>query len=664
MKSKKFLAAYTAFAVAAGVSGSCVCENSGYVYANQQTPAAYEEAAQPDSGDDFTIMVYMCGTDLESDYGAATADILEMCRADINDKVNVLLYTGGTREWQNDYISSETNQIWQVAHENLICVEEDMGARSMTDPDTLTGFVTYCRENFPAERNALILWDHGGGALYGYGTDQIFEGESMQINEIDSALKKAGMKFDFIGFDACLMATVETACMAGHHADYMIGSEETEPGIGWYYTGWLNKVCKDTSISTKKIGKKIVNDFVKRCAMANPDDQCTLSLIKLNKMNQVYQKLCRFSSDAKKQLDTNNFQTVFRSVGNTKAFGDDSYDMIDLMHFAQNTDVKGARALMKAVDKAVVYSKSSQNVKNANGMTIYLPYNDLSSFDKMLSVYQGIGLRGEYIDFVRSFANIVAGGQSYIGSNTPVDALKGSDGTVSQPDFDDWSKYSWFDEEYVSGYAQSYGQNSYNADELVIENRGDYYALALSDEDWQAVNDVKMQLFYDDGEGYIDMGTDNYFETDSDGAMKVDYDGLWFSLDGHMVSLYVSNTDERVEGYIPCRLNGEYVNLVVYWAEEGRGHIEGAQRYYENGMSMKGLLPVKDGDNIQPLCDYYTYDNQYENRYQLGKAFKYNSSSVVDYASSGDGTYLIYYMITDIYNNTFYTEPVKLTFGK
>lgn len=43
-------------------------------------------------------------------------------------------------------------------------------------------------------------------------------------------------KFAFIGFDACLMATVETANMLVPHADYMFASEETEPGYGWDYT--------------------------------------------------------------------------------------------------------------------------------------------------------------------------------------------------------------------------------------------------------------------------------------------------------------------------------------------------------------------------------------------------------------------------------------------
>ena len=614
------------------------------------------------SGDKFTVMIYLCGTDLESDYGAATADILEMCQADINDNVNILLYTGGTSQWQNDIISSDANQIWQVVHEDIVCVEEDMGVGPMTDPLTLSGFISYCKQNYPANRNVLILWDHGGGALYGYGSDEIAGGDSMQLNEIDYALEKAGVKFDFIGFDACLMATVETACMAEHHGDYMIGSEEAEPGLGWFYTNWINMICEDASVSTEEIGQCIIDDFVQTCWEANSMDECTLSMIDLTEMEGVYHALCAFSVNAKEQLDENNFKAVSRSVSDTKAFGDEIYDTIDLMHFAQNFDIEGSGELIDAVDKAVVYSANTKNISNANGMTIYLPYNDIYSFETMLDVYRDIGLDGEYTEFIKAFANIVAGGQSYIGSNTPVDALNSQYESGDLSDFSDWLYYSWFDEDYVNEYEDSYAENFYSQEKLTVEDRGDYFALMLSDEDWEIIDNIEMQLFYDDGDGYIDLGTDNYFDVDDDGALMVSYDGLWFTIGDYTIPLYVSQEDGYVEGYIPCELNGEYVNLVVQWDEEGTGHLEGAVRFYDNGMSMKGLLPVKDGDIIQLLCDYYTYDGEYDDAYYLEDPFEYDSSMAIEYAFSGDGDYLLYYCITDIYNNTYYIEPVILTF--
>ena len=70
--------------------------------------------------------------------------------------------------------------------------------------------------------------------------DELNENDSLSLEEIDTALTsiydKMTDKFAFIGFDACLMATVETANMLVPHADYMFASEETEPGYGWDYT--------------------------------------------------------------------------------------------------------------------------------------------------------------------------------------------------------------------------------------------------------------------------------------------------------------------------------------------------------------------------------------------------------------------------------------------
>lgn len=615
------------------------------------------------SDDKFTIMVYMCGTDLESDYGAATDDLVEMCAAASNDDVNILVYTGGTSQWMNNYIRTDTNQIWQVEQGDLVCLEEDLGIKSMADPASLSEFVSYCAERYPANRNALIMWDHGGGALGGVCSDEIFGGEAMQINEIDRALTDTGVKFDFIGFDACLMATVETACVLSRHADYMIASEESEPGCGWFYTDWINRVCENPSVPTDELGETIIDDYIYVCSDTAPEAQCTLSMIDLMEMSNVYDKLCEFSENAKGRLDEKQFRAVSYAVSNTKAFNEENNsDIIDLMHFAQNCEIEGSEELIDAVDSAVVYSANSDNVLNANGMTIYLPYKNMQEFEYMLEVYDEIGLEGEYTDFISAFATVVAGGQSYNGSNTPIEAMDGGYEANGSSDYNEWSDYDWFDENYASGYEDVYEGSEYSSTQLQVEERDGYFALPLTNEDWEIITDVKMQLYYDTGEGYIDLGTDNYFEYDVDNALVVDYDGLWFSLSGHTVPILIYGADGYREGYIPCMLNGEIVKLVVWLENAGGGYVIGAQRLYDNGLSMKGLIPVEDGDEIQLLCDYYTYDGELENSYTFYEPFLYDSSDAVMYTSSGEGSYYLYYVITDIYNNTYYTQPIIRTF--
>ncbi|MGN0679423.1 MAG: clostripain-related cysteine peptidase, partial [Oscillospiraceae bacterium] len=186
--------------------------------------------------DTVTIMVYMCGTDLESKHGMASADMEEMRAASsaFGDNFNVIVYTGGCSGWKNG-VSSSVNQIYKVKNGKIQCLSDNAGRGAMTDPNTLSSFIQFCAEHFPANRNELILWDHGGGSVSGYGYDEKNKSSgSMSLAGIDKALKSAKVKFDFIGFDACLMATAENALMLDEHADYLIASEETEPGIGWY----------------------------------------------------------------------------------------------------------------------------------------------------------------------------------------------------------------------------------------------------------------------------------------------------------------------------------------------------------------------------------------------------------------------------------------------
>ena len=111
--------------------------------------------------------------------------------------------------------------LWIRTGDGIVCLEENLGSVSMTDPDTLSSFIRWCANKFPANRNALIFWDHGGGSVSGFGYDEKFQSSgSMSLAEIDEALTDGGVRFDFVGFDACLMATAETN-VAHHSSVYL-----------------------------------------------------------------------------------------------------------------------------------------------------------------------------------------------------------------------------------------------------------------------------------------------------------------------------------------------------------------------------------------------------------------------------------------------------------
>ncbi|MDY4681610.1 MAG: clostripain-related cysteine peptidase, partial [Lachnospiraceae bacterium] len=153
----------------------------------------------------WTIMVYLCGSDLESSSGMASMNLEEMCSAVIPDNVNVLVETGGSSAWYWDGIETDVLGRYQVVDGSLEEAETAELA-SMGDPSTLTDFIQWGMDNYPSEHYGVILWDHGGGNADGVCYDELYDGDNLTLPELGSALSDTGSTLDFIGFDACLMA--------------------------------------------------------------------------------------------------------------------------------------------------------------------------------------------------------------------------------------------------------------------------------------------------------------------------------------------------------------------------------------------------------------------------------------------------------------------------
>ncbi|MCQ2421115.1 MAG: clostripain-related cysteine peptidase, partial [Clostridia bacterium] len=327
--------------------------------------------------DTVTIMVYMCGTDLESKNGMATADLSEMARATIGSNVNLIVMTGGCKKWNNNIVSNKVNQIYKVEDGGLRRLSDDFGTASMTTPSTLSSYIQWCKTNYPANRNMLIFWDHGGGSLSGYGYDEKHATSgSMNLKGINQALKDGGMTFDFIGFDACLMATTENALMLTNYADYLIASEETEPGVGWYYTNWLTSLSQNTSMPTIEIGRQIVDDFVTVCAQTCQGQKTTLSVVDLAELEATLPKtLTDFSVSTCEMLQGNDYQKVSDARSGAREFSPSNrIDQVDLVSLAKNLGTPDAKALAQAILNAVKYNRTSSNMTNAYGLSIYFPY--------------------------------------------------------------------------------------------------------------------------------------------------------------------------------------------------------------------------------------------------------------------------------------------------
>ena len=362
--------------------------------------------------DTVTIMLYMCGTDLESKYGMGTSDLSEMAKANISDKVNLIVETGGCKSWKNNVMSSSVNQIYSVRSGGVERLEDNFGKAAMTDPANLTKFIQYCNKNYPADRNILILWDHGGGSISGYGYDEKnVSASSMTLTKLNKALDDANCVFDWIGFDACLMSTLETALVCNEYADYLIASEETEPGTGWYYTSWLNALSQNTSIPTLELSKTLVDDYVKASRAKSYSAQVTLSVTDLAELQGVIPPLFRnFSTSTTELIKSDNYKQVSNARSGARQFAQSTrINQVDLADLALRIDTEESRALAEGIQQCVKYNGTT--ISRCYGLSIYFPYETLNSVSAAVNTYDSLGLDEEYTECIKSFASLEYGGQ-------------------------------------------------------------------------------------------------------------------------------------------------------------------------------------------------------------------------------------------------------------
>ena len=642
--------------------------------------------------DQVTVMVYMCGTDLESRSGMASRDLAEMGKASLSDRLNLVVCTGGCRQWQTRGISTQVNQIYEIRDGYMRDTGKTAGSGSMTDPNTLLSFIRFATENYPANRYELILWDHGGGSISGYGYDEKYQSSgSMSLASLSKALKAGGVKYDFIGFDACLMATVENAAMLADYADYMIASEETEPGVGWYYTNWLTALSADTSLPTLDVGQMIVDDFVSYCSQKCPGQPTTLSVVDLSELGETLPAdMKAFSGDLKERITGGEYKSVSTARGNSKEFASSTkIDQIDFVDFAERVGSAEGSALAETLRSAVKYNRTGGSVTNAYGLSVYFPLKKLSGVDKAVKAYDAMGMDESYSDCIRAFASMESGGQLASGgtANNPYASLMGSYGASSSA-AGGMSDISGLLNAAMSGDLSSLlglgsadffggrsmpdpdgaavylAENRFDPDLLFWQRNADgEYAISLDEEQWSLVQDVALNLFYDDGEGYIDLGLDNVFSFDAYGNLLPDRSGAWISLNGQPVAYYYMGAAENEEGgfltgYVPALLNGEQVRLILIFPDGGDAYVAGAQPAYAEGETdtvSRGLIELQDGDTLDFLCDYYGYDGSYLDSYLLGETLTVRGALRVG-DTPLDGSLRVLYRFTDIYQQHYWTE--------
>ncbi len=471
-------------------------ENSGSANSNSAT----SHSSNSNSGKkSVTIMVYVNGSDLESEYGEATQDISEMLDSGIGKKVNVIIQTMGTKKWQDYDISSKTAQTYKIQKGKLKLIRDNLGQLDCTAKKTLSEFIGYCKENYPAERYIFQFWDHGGGPVYGFGYDEWqSEDASLTIAEIAEAFaENDDIHFDLIGMDCCIMASMETLYAFAPYCKYALLSEDFESGLGWSYTGWMKKLEKDPGMSTPLLGKYIIDDIIKDNEKEEYGDSACMGLFNVSTAKNLYTSWKAFAYKNEAQLLKKNYSKVHKAKG--RGFFDEwlydesdvtmeDYYISDILALVESIDSDSdeAKDLKAALRAAVAYYGHTSDKNELTGLAVSLPYGDSTFYKKLSTVYKKIGLDSEYIDWLEGFVSS-SGYSDYYDYDYFENSWGGwgsCDGdygcsTSGSCDTDSYYDDSWYDDD---GW---YDDDSYYYD--------DYY-----DDDWIYDYDDDMWYYFDD----------------------------------------------------------------------------------------------------------------------------------------------------------------------
>ena len=302
------------------------------------------------------------------------------------------------------YLLTQDADLYTVNSEELA----DLGEVDMGDGRSLVEFGTWAIGSYPAEHYVLILSDHGGGWTGGWTDNDPELGSGLAMQEIDDALgaiiAQTGIgAFELVGFDACLMGQLEVMSAITPHAAYAVGSEQTEPLLGWSYAGFLQALNDDPTMTGRELGQAIVDGYVGQDARVI-DDQArsvltggdytaesvatvfrrdtTLAAVDLRMMqdlNAAVNDLAVALTGVDQELvaQARAYAQAYASV-----FGEDNPpSYIDLGHFvdlllesaADPSLTQAAQQVKSILAQTVTAEVHGEAVPGSSGLTIYFP---------------------------------------------------------------------------------------------------------------------------------------------------------------------------------------------------------------------------------------------------------------------------------------------------
>ena len=616
------------------------------------------------------VLVYLNGTDLESIGQSATQNLNGMIEASATGNTRFVILAGGTRKWAHPALQSANNgAIVSYVVENgtireLDHYEEGNKGSNYLTPEMISTFIRDTTEKYSADHTSMVFWDHGGGAAGGYGSNELGEGGSMSAADVAAGIRQSGAKFESVGFDTCLMGSLEVASNFVDVAKYYVASQEFESSHGWDFRTFANYGTGDFT----DFGKQLIDDYDKWNQEKKEDRTRTLSMLDLGKVPKAQQQWNDFLTTY--GSNSVGIQQMLAARARAREFcygeaADARAEGVDLGDFISQFGSPQAKALKESLEEVVLY-KNANTMEGVNGLSVFIPgenvytynqnYNNIAAnnlsetamktFDKMSSVYAG---QKSSILFGETWSD-----EKHIGEGNS------------------YENEAWYDKE----YAELGSQDRYSYKQVVNGGFSVESDLGLTAAQLQ---ESELRVMFKTDDGYINLGRiENFCRTKDTKSPVFNYNGQWLHINGMPVMLYqygefdsVENNHHYKDFYTMAMVNGEVKKVGIQW--DGTAKTWNTYGYIDPTASFDSRTtetPFADGDRVQFLYDAVTSDGKPVSPGGVTAiydefTFDYDTLDIrTKEIETGEGVDLLFHgTVTDAYGKTYTTPYFKMEKG-
>ena len=511
---------------------------------NYERDVSEAQTADNEDLSKWTVLVYMCGTDLETENGIASMAFDWMDDEEITDDVNVIVQTGGTLYWNNTdpYFSDDAvhdvdipiDQLGRFKIEQGEVIElESTEIRSMGSAETLSDFISWGVSEYPAQRYMFVMWNHGYSEPYGnmerdeifyendsgdvinslnsYVDESSYYNDCLTLDELSEGFLNGGAHFDLIAFNTCLSGSLEVASVVAPYGDYMVASEEVIPAVIGLPVEYITFLAQNPDCTADQAGSEIlllyesyINAYEEQYSsdrdIADQFAIGTMSMIDLSSMDEISSLMEEFWERLYyTTYDPSEFTSVINGASKCENYGAEGSipgNLIDFRAFLSAcssvfTDTNVDEQLAELIDSSVVSVTGSART-NSHGMSIWFPSSLYpgalrSSYESMLNSYGIDYSESEIQEIIQRHMD-----RSFDGYIDNIEALDG---------------YYWY-----AAFLQIRFSDFWSAGDLVWENINDhidsYYSNRSQVND--NIDEIEYELSYDDyGNIFLDINSDD-----------------------------------------------------------------------------------------------------------------------------------------------------------